>query len=47
MTDVPESHPRYLSLKTRDDIVAGVMKKILRYDDRNGRVVSWRLRAER
>ena len=24
MTDVPESHPRYLSLRTRDAIVAGV-----------------------
>ena len=24
MTDVPRSHPRYLSLKMRDDIVAGV-----------------------
>ena len=28
MSDVPRSHPRYLSLKTRDDIVAGVKKGI-------------------
>jgi len=28
MTDVPESHPRYLSLKTRDNIVAGVDKGV-------------------
>ncbi|MEE2657277.1 MAG: phosphopantothenate/pantothenate synthetase [Candidatus Latescibacterota bacterium] len=28
MTDVPETHPRYLSLRTRDDIVAGVEKGI-------------------
>ncbi|MCB1739606.1 MAG: DUF137 domain-containing protein, partial [Gammaproteobacteria bacterium] len=28
MSDVPPSHPRYLSLKTRDDIVAGVHKGI-------------------
>jgi len=26
----------------RDDIVAGVMKKILKYADRDGRVVCWR-----
>ena len=28
MTDVPRSHPRYLSLRTRDDIVAGVEKGV-------------------
>ena len=28
MTDVPRSHPRYQSLRTRDDIVAGVNKGV-------------------
>jgi hypothetical protein len=27
----------------RDDILAGVMKKMLKHTDRDGRVVSWRL----
>ena len=28
MTDVPRSHPRYWSLRTRDDIVTGVEKGV-------------------